>query len=152
MLVPSPDPNDYEPYSLRYAYDTVGKLISNGEYSSGPLKYKSERVDLFNGDGTEAGTLINPSDGNFQYDANGNTVRTPWQNALAYTHDRQLKYIDLGGGRVRYSPRRRQSRAVRDKNGVRALTAYLARLNIKSERDRPGTKRSGAASKGRISA
>ena len=50
-------PNDYEPYTIRYVYDAVGNFTRNQEYSAGALHYKSGRIDLFNGDTTEAGSF-----------------------------------------------------------------------------------------------
>jgi RHS repeat-associated protein len=127
VLVPSPDPNDYQPYTIRYAYDAVGDSIRNQEYSAGALQYKSDRIDLFNGDADEAGTFTDPAAGNFRYDECGNTTHTPRLEALAYTHDNQLRYANLkGGGQVHYF-RHGDQRVLRivKKNGVRALTAYL---------------------------
>ena len=44
-----------------------------------------------------------PTAGNFRYDDNGNTTKTPRIDELAYTHDNQARYVDLGGGgEVRY--------------------------------------------------
>jgi hypothetical protein len=100
VLVPSPDPNDYEPHSYAYAYDAVGNFNQNQEYTGGPLHYKAGHIDLFNGDSTEAGSFTDPGEGNFRYDANGNTTHTPCHVELAYTHDDQVRYVNLGGGRV----------------------------------------------------
>jgi RHS repeat-associated protein len=127
VLVVSPDPNDYEPYTIAYAYDAVSNLTRNQEYAGGALHYKSGRLDLFNGDEAEAGSVTDPVEGNFRYDANGNTTHTPRHEALAYTHDNQVRYVNLnGGGEVR-DFRHGDRRAVRllRKNGVTKLTVYL---------------------------
>jgi hypothetical protein len=62
------------------------------------MHYKAGRIDLVNGDDTEAGSFTDPSAGNFRYDANGNTTPTPRHEELAYTHDDQVRYVNLGGG------------------------------------------------------
>lgn len=127
VLVTSPDPNDYQPYTIRYAYDAVGNFTRNQEYDSKSLHYKRERLDLFNGDESEAGTFDDPSLGNFRYDASGNTTHTPRHQELTYTHDNQVRYVNLnGGGHVRYF-RHGDQRVLRfvKKNGVMALTVYL---------------------------
>jgi RHS repeat-associated protein len=127
VLVTSPDPNDYAPYTIRYAYDAAGNFVRDGEYTGGSLHYKADRPDLFNGDETEAGSFTDPALGNFRYDENGNTLHTPRHAALAYTHDNQVRYVDLsGGGEVRYFRHadQRVLRLVR-KNGVRALAVYI---------------------------
>ena len=94
---------------------------------AGPLHYKSGRIDLFNGDETEAGSFTDPGAGNFRYDANGNTTHTPRHEALAYTHDNQVRYANLGGGGQVRDFRHADQRVVRllRKNGVMALTVYL---------------------------
>ncbi len=129
VLVPSPDPKDYEPYTFRYTYDEVGNFTTNQEYRSGTqnLYYKAGRIDLFNGDLGEAGSFTDPTTGNFTYDENGNTLHTPRINALAYTFDNQVRYVDLGGGgTIRYL-RHGDQRVLRfvNKTGVRALGIYL---------------------------
>lgn len=87
---------------------------------------KAVRIDLFNGDSTEAGSFTDPNQGNFRYDANGNTTHTPRHEELAYTDDSQVRYVNLGGGGQRHA----DQRVVRlvQKNGVKALTLYLAPL------------------------
>lgn len=127
VLIVSPDPNDYEPYTHVYAYDAVGNLTRNPEYAAGALHYKDGRLDLFNGDEAEAGAFGDPVAGNYRYDAAGNTTHTPRHEALAYTHDNHVRYVDLGGGgQVRYFGHgdQRVVRLVR-KNGVVALGVYL---------------------------
>jgi RHS repeat-associated protein len=127
VLVPSPDPNDYVPYDTTYAYDEVGNLTRSGEYGSQRLHYKAGRVDLFNGDDDEAQSFAESGEGNFRYDANGNTLRTPRHRQLAYTDDDQLCYADLnGGGQVRYL-RHGDRRSVRfaRKGGLTSLALYL---------------------------
>jgi RHS repeat-associated protein len=127
VLVTSPDPNDYEPYSFGYAFDAASNFVANEEYATGPLHYKSGRIDLFNGDESEAASFEEPADGNYRYDANGNCTHTPRHGALAYTHDAQVRYADLnGGGQARFF-RHGDQRVVRmvRKNGLRALTVYL---------------------------
>ena len=127
VLVPSSDPNDYEPYTIHYAYDAAGNFTRNQEYTAGALHYKSDRIDLFNGDAAEAGSFTDPGAGNFRYDANGNTTHTPRHESLAYTHDNQVRYVNLkGGGQVQYL-RHGDQRVLRlvKKNGVKALTVYL---------------------------
>ncbi len=124
--VPSPDINDYSAYDIDYEYDEVGNLTKNQEYAAGTLSYKSSRIDLFNGDSTEA-TNSDPTLGNYRYDANGNTLHTPRHEELAYTHDNQVRYVDMdGGGEVRYFQHGDQ-RVVRmlRKTGVDALGIYL---------------------------
>jgi RHS repeat-associated protein len=126
-VIPSPNPNDYEPYSYVYAYDAVGNLTRNQEYTTGPVHYKADRIDLFNGDDAEAGGFTDPAAGNFRYDANGNTTHTPRHEEFVYSHDNQVRYANLnGGGQVRYLQHGDQ-RVVRlvKKNGVKALTLYL---------------------------
>jgi RHS repeat-associated protein len=126
-LVPSPDPSDYAPYDIAYAYDEVGNLTRNEEYGTQPLHYKAGRGDLFNGDDDEAQSFADPAAGNFRYDANGNTVRTPRHRELAYTDDDQLRYADLnGGGQVRYL-RHGDQRVLRfgRKGGLMSLGLYL---------------------------
>lgn len=98
VLVTSPNPNDYEPYSYAYVYDAMGNFTKNQEYTTGPVHYKAGRIDLVNGDDTEAGSFTDPNAGNFRYDANGNTTHTPRHEELAYTHDDQVRYVNLGGG------------------------------------------------------
>jgi len=127
LLVTSPDPNDYEPYAITYDYDAVGNFTRNQEYTGGELHYKSGPLDLFNGDRDEAGSFGGPGEGNFRYDANGNTLHTPRHEQLAYTHDNQVRYVNLkGGGQVRYF-RHGDQRVVRlvKKNGITALGVYL---------------------------
>ncbi|MCB9765463.1 MAG: RHS repeat protein [Alphaproteobacteria bacterium] len=129
VTVTSPDPNDYVAYDYTYAYDEVGNLTRNDEYQSTgstTLNYKSTRIDLFNGNNTEA-TNSDPTMGNFIYDENGNTLSTPRSTELAYTHDNQVRYVDLsGGGEVRYF-RHGDQRVVRmvKKTGVMGLSIYL---------------------------
>ena len=127
FVEPSPDPGDYDPYDYTYAYDEVGNLTRNDEYAA-TLHYKSGRIDLFNGDSTEAGSFTDPATGNFRYDDNGNTLRTPRLEALAYTHDDQCRWVKLnsGGDAVRYF-RHADQRVLRfvKKGRVRALTVYL---------------------------
>ncbi|MCB9765461.1 MAG: hypothetical protein H6739_37145 [Alphaproteobacteria bacterium] len=129
VTVTSPDPNDYVSYDYTYAYDEVGNLTRNDEYQSTgstTLNYKSTRIDLFNGNNTEA-TSTDPTMGNFIYDENGNTLSTPRITELAYTHDNQVRYVDLsGGGEVRYF-RHGDQRVVRmvKKTGVMGLSIYL---------------------------
>jgi RHS repeat-associated protein len=127
VVVPSPDPNDYEPYGYAYAYDAVGNFTQNQEYTSGPVHYKASRIDLFNGDDIEAGSFTDPDEGNFRYDANGNTLHTPHHEELAYTHDNQVRYVNLGGGGQVHYFRHDDQRVLRldKKNGVKALTVYL---------------------------
>ena len=127
ILVTSPDPNDYEPYAIEYAYDPAGNFTRNQEYADGPLHYKSERIDLFNGDETEAGSFGDPGQGNFRYDANGNTTHTPRHAELAYTHDHQVRYANLGGGGRIRDFRHGDQRVVRlvSKGGVKGLAVYL---------------------------
>ena len=48
--------------------------------------YKATRVDLFNGDGRETSDDA-ASTGNFQYDANGNTVDKSVGGSVAATYD-----------------------------------------------------------------
>ena len=68
----------------------------------GACSTRPRRIDLFNGDRGEA-TDDDPELGNFRYDDNGNTTKTPRIDELAYTHDNQARYVDLGGGgEVRY--------------------------------------------------
>lgn len=125
--VPSPDPNDYDAYDYTYSYDPVGNLTRNDEYASS-LNYKSGRIDLFNGDSTEAGSFTDPATGNFRYDENGNTLKTPRLVALAYTHDDQSRWVKLnsGGDAVRYF-RHADQRVLRfvSKGQVRVLSVYL---------------------------
>lgn len=125
--IPSPDPNDYDAYDYTYTYDEVGNLTRNDEYASA-LYYKSGRVDLFNGDSTEAGSFTDPATGNFRYDDNGNTTKTPRLDALAYSHDNQCRWIRLnsGGDAVRYF-RHADQRVLRfvKKGQVRVLSVYL---------------------------
>lgn len=125
--VPSPDPNDYDAYDYTYSYDPVGNLTRNDEYASS-LYYKSGRIDLFNGDSTEAGSFTDPATGNFRYDDNGNTLKTPRLEALAYTHDDQCRWVKLnsGGDAVRYF-RHADQRVLRfvKKGQVQALSVYL---------------------------
>ena len=127
VLVTSPDPNDYKLYTITYDYDAAGNFTRNQEYTGGELHYKSGRLDLFNGDRTEAGSFSDPEEGNFRYDANGNTSHTPRHEELAYTFDNQVRYVDRnGGGQVHYF-RHGDQRVLRlvKKNGVKALTIYL---------------------------
>jgi RHS repeat-associated protein len=129
ILVPSPSVNDYEPYSFRYSYDAVGNFTTNQEYKNGTnnLFYKAGRIDLFNGDATEAGSFTDPTTGNWRYDDNGNTLHTSSINALAYTFDNQVRFVDLlGGGAVRYL-RHGDQRVLRflNKTGAIALGVYL---------------------------
>ena len=98
VLVSSPEAGDYEPYVIAYACDAAGHCTRNEEYAAGVLHYKADRVDLFNGDEAEAAESSDPAAGSYRYDANGNTTRTPRQEALAYTHDNQVRYIQLAGG------------------------------------------------------
>ncbi len=124
---PTPAANEYEAYDYRYAYDPVGNFIKNHEYSRGELHYKaSGRIDLFNGDGSEALDDASAA-GNFRYDANGNTTRTPRHFELAYTHDNQVRYVDKGGNTEVRDLRHGDQRVLRlvKKNGVRALGVYL---------------------------
>ncbi len=124
---PTPAANEYEAYDYRYAYDPVGNFTKNHEYSRGQLHYKaSGRIDLFNGDGSEALDDA-PAAGNFRYDANGNTTRTPRHLQLAYTHDNQVRYVDKGGNTEVRDLRHGDQRVLRlvKKNGVRALGVYL---------------------------
>lgn len=132
VVVPSPDDNDYAPYDIDYTYDPVGNLTKNEEYSPGSLHYKAGRVDLFNGDTTEAGSFTDPALGNFTYDANGNTLSTPRQHEMAFTFDNQPRYVDmLGGGEVRYL-RHADQRVVRlvKKGNVFGLTLYLGPFEL----------------------
>jgi RHS repeat-associated protein len=132
VLVPSPDPNDYEPYTFRYAYDAVGNFVRNPEYAGGEVQYVADRSDLFNGAGDEAG--------NFRYDASGNTTHTPRHEELAYTFDGKVRYVDLnGGGIVRYL-RHGDERVVRmaNKNGARDLSIYAGNFEYHI---RKGTRR-----------
>ena len=133
VLVTSPDPNDYEPYAIEYAYDAAGNFTRNQEYANGELHYKSGRIDLFNGDETEAGSFGAPAAGNFCYDANGNTTHTPRHQELAYTHDHQVRYVNLGGGGQVRDFRHGDQRAVRfvAKNGVKGLAVYLGPLEYR---------------------
>lgn len=105
VVVSSPDPNDYDAYDYVYAYDEVGNFQINQEYNSSRkahLNYKEGRLDLFNGTNAEA-IDERPDQGNYRYDANGNTTHTPRQDELGYTFDNQPNYVDLGGGgEVRY--------------------------------------------------
>jgi RHS repeat-associated protein len=119
LVVPSPDPNDYEPYVFRYSYDAVGNAVRNPEYASGRLNYQPDRADLFDGSQDELG--------NFVYDAAGNTIHTPRQQELAYTHDSQVRYADLNGGGQIWYLRHGNQRVVRliRKNGVAALSVYV---------------------------
>ena len=129
VLVSSPDPNDYDAYDITYAYDEVGNFRVNQEYNSSKrahLNYKADRIDLFNGTNGEA-IDERPDQGNYRYDANGNTTHTPRQDELGYTFDNQPNYVDLGGGgEVRYF-RHADQRVVRmvNKTGVKALGIYL---------------------------
>jgi RHS repeat-associated protein len=127
VLVPAPDRNDYEPYTMHYEYDAVGNFSRNQEYSGGGLHYKRGRLDLFNGDSVEAASFDAPGEGNFRYDANGNTTHTPRHEELAYSDDNQVRYANLGGGgQVRYFRHgdQRVLRLVR-KNGITGLSVYL---------------------------
>ncbi len=126
-VIPSPDPNDYEAYGLDYTYDEIGNLLRNGEYGARPLQYKAGRHDLFNGDSDEASAGTDPAAGNFRYDACGNTRHTPRHQEIAYTHDHQVRYVDLrGGGQVRYL-RHGDQRVVRieRRGGLATLSVYL---------------------------
>jgi RHS repeat-associated protein len=128
IVISTPVAKDYEPYTFRYSYDEVGNFTTNQEYRSGTntLEYKAGRIDLFNGDVGEA-VDDDPELGNFRYDANGNTTKTPRQSELAYTFDNQARYVDMsGGGEVRYL-RHGDQRVVRlvKKSGVKALGIYL---------------------------
>ena len=129
VLVTSPDPNDYDAYDYIYAYDEVGNFRINQEYNSSRranLNYKEGRIDLFNGTNAEA--IDERADqGNYRYDANGNTTHTPRQEELGYTFDNQPNYVDLGGGgEVRYF-RHADQRVVRmvNKGSTKALGIYL---------------------------
>ncbi|MCB9742109.1 MAG: RHS repeat protein [Alphaproteobacteria bacterium] len=129
ITVTSPDPNETMSYDFMVAYDEVGNFTRNDEYQSTgttTLNYKSTRIDLYNGNSTEA-TNSDPTLGNFTYDANGNTLHTPRIDELAYTFDNQVRYVDLGGGgEVRYF-RHGDQRVVRmvQKTGVTGLSIYL---------------------------
>lgn len=124
--VPSPDPADYDPYDYDYSYDEVGNFTVNDEFGGGALEYKAGRIDLFNGDSTEA---INddPALGNYTYDENGNALHTPRIGELAYTHDNQVRYTDMGGGTEVRDFRHGDQRSVRmlRKYGVKALGIYI---------------------------
>lgn len=128
VVISSPDPNDYDPYDFDYAYDEVGNLTTNDEYrAGGTLYYKDDRIDLFNGDVDEAGSYTEPDEGNFTYDENGNARHTPRIEELAYTHDDQPRYVDLGtSGQIRYL-RHGDQRVLRlaSKPGVFELNVYL---------------------------
>ncbi len=132
--IPSPDPGDYDAYDYTYSYDEVGNLTRNDEYAA-TLNYKSGRIDLFNGDSTEAGSFTAPDEGNFQYDENGNTLKTPRLPALAYTHDNQCRWVKLNGGgdAVRYL-RHGDQRVLRfvSKGAVRAVGVYLGPFEVHS--------------------
>ncbi len=137
-LVPSPDPNDYDPYDYVYSYDEVGNFTRNDEYATN-INYKdggTGRIDLFNGDNGEAGTFTAPDVGNFTYDDNGNTLKTPRHSELGYTFDNQPRYVDMGGGtEVRYL-RHADQRCLRlvRKNGAQSLGVYLGLFELHSRR------------------
>ena len=122
----SPDPNDYDPYNLRYAYDEVGNFVRNQEYTGKRLHYKATRIDLFNGDADEA-TNDDPELGNWTYDDNGCATHTPRHEELRYTFDSQPRYVDMDGGGQVYYFRNADQRVVRmlKKTGVDALGIYL---------------------------
>lgn len=122
----SPDPNEYDPYDLKYAYDEVGNFVRNLEYTSKRLHYKATRIDLFNGDATEA-TDDAPASGNWRYDDNGCATHTPRHAELRYSFDSQPRFVDMaGGGKVHYF-RNADQRVVRmvKKPGVDGLGIYL---------------------------
>ena len=127
VLVPTPDPGDYEPYTASYGYDAVGNCTRNEEYAAGSLSYKAGRVDLFNGDETEAAESTDPEAGSYRYDANGNTTRTPRHAELAYSHDNQVRYVALGGGEQVRDLRHGDQRVLRlvNRSGGNALSVYV---------------------------
>ena len=73
-LTPNPTSGQYTAYDYDYAYDEVGNVTTNEEQANASMSYKATRIDLYNGNSTEA-TNTDPTLGNWRYDANGNAPR-----------------------------------------------------------------------------
>jgi len=91
---PSPASTDYEPYDLTYGYDAVGNFLLNEEYSLSGIVSKMGAPDLYNGSAAE-GSATARDQGAWRYDENGSAIRTPQQQAIAYTYDGQPRHVSL---------------------------------------------------------